>query len=602
MPDRLGRRPASLGHRCADRPVRHVGRLVHRHLGGLAAEPAGRRQHPGVPPLGVGGLPGAGCHPRGARRPAGGRPPPRLVGQHGARPRARAVVAVGLRVPGGQRRDVLVAGHRVGCRRRLDGLRGGAVRRGAPGGPRRSRPAGGRDATPDPARHRAHPAPVLPRDRRPEPWQRDQPAAPLRGHRRPRAPRVPPHDPPRPPCRTGHAARGRTGAPLPGPRGQLGRRRRGRRPPGDGHVELGQPRGPGGSAGGRRRGRRRPPGAATAQRCGRGGDVPRRHGHPRRGLHDGAPGPPRRRGPPVAVRSRGEPAGGSGRAGRGRQPPRHHGPEAGGGRARAPGLPRFADRAGQPGAVRRSGGAGAAAGRPHRRGPRRAVPRPRRVQEDQRQPRSPRRRRRPQRDRGPAGRIGPRRRHRRAARRRRVRHPHRGSGHDERDRPRHRGPDPRLDAPPGGGRRAPGAPVGERRHLCRRRRHVGDRPAPQRRPRDVPRQGAGQGPVDPLRARDERRRAQAAPARSGSHPCGRARRAHARLPAGGRPGGRDRGRLRGAHPLAPPDLGADLTGSVHPRRRGQRDDPPHRAVGDRDGLPRPPPAGCGRRNRGCTSR
>ena len=303
--------------------------------------------------------------------------------------------------------------------------------------------AGGRDAAPDPARHRADPAPVLPRDRRPQPWQRDQPAAPLRGDRRPRAPRVPPHDPPRPPGRAGHAARGRTGAPLPGPRGQLGRRRRGRRPPGDGHVELGQPRGPGGAraadaVGVDVRQVLRPLNDADAEATFLGATVTPgvvfmmelqvRHA-------DGAPRwlsaravslleDPAVRGVVVNLHDITDQ----------KQVEDELAHQAF--HDSLTGLANralFADRAEQ--ALRRS--------RPHRRGPRGAVPRPRRVQEDQRQPRPPRRRRRPQRDRGPAGRIGPRRRHRRPARRRRVRHPHRGSGHDERDRPRHRGPDPR---------------------------------------------------------------------------------------------------------------------------------------------------------------
>ena len=93
--------------------------------------------------------------------------------------------------------------------------------------------------------------------------------------------------------------------------------------------------------------------------------------------------------------------------------------------------------------------------------------------------------------------------HRRAARRRRVRHPARGPLEPRRGVGDRRAPAPRARAA-GRPRRAPDRRVGEpRRGVPRSRRHGGRR-ARERRPRDVRRQGRGQGPRGALRAGDAR--------------------------------------------------------------------------------------------------
>ena len=281
-----------------------------------------------------------------------------------------------------------------------------------------------------------------------------------------------------------------------------------------------------------------------------------------------------------------EPAGGRGRPRDRPQQPRRQRAQGLRGAARPPGLPRPGHQPGQPRAVR-----GARA--PRRRAqPSRAqrhrghLPRPRRLQDDQRQPRPRRRRRGAQGGRRAPGHQHPRHRHRRALRRRRVRDPARG----RRQRAgggRHRRAHPRL-AP---GAAAPG-PEGDRRalqprHLGRRGRVARRRRRahPQRRRRDVHRQARRQGRLPPVRAGDARGRARAPGAARRSAARDGHRPARAALPAAGPPGGRLRLRAGGAAALAPPRARAGRPRRVHAAGRGDGPDRADRALGAARGLP-----------------
>ena len=166
-------------------------------------------------------------------------------------------------------------------------------------------------------------------------------------------------------------------------------------------------------------------------------------------------------------------------------------------------LPRRADRAGQPGAVRRPARARPGAHRPRRRAGGRALRRPRRLQGRQRRLRPRRRRRAARRRRRAAAAGAAPRRHRRPAGRRRVRRPHRGR---RRRRPPRR-PPPTGCWPPSPSRSRPttrarrcasrpasGIATGAARPARRRRA------AAARRRRHVRREGGRQGPVRGLRA------------------------------------------------------------------------------------------------------
>ena len=131
-------------------------------------------------------------------------------------------------------------------------------------------------------------------------------------------------------------------------------------------------------------------------------------------------------------------------------------------------------------------------------------------------------------------------------------------------------------------------PVRWRRHgdrarqRRRRSRDDGDdrdrrRPAAQRRPRDVPRQGAGQEPAGRLRrrhGRGARRRADLAQDLAGAADAGQL---DGPLPARRSADRRADDGLRGARPLAPPRARAGAAGGVHPARRGDRRDHPSAA-------------------------
>ncbi len=95
--------------------------------------------------------------------------------------------------------------------------------------------------------------------------------------------------------------------------------------------------------------------------------------------------------------------------------------------------------------------------------------------------------------------------------------------------------------------------------VARRRRRQRRGSARRRRRGDVPREGAGQGALRALRRHDAHARGRAPGA--GDRPARRdgARRAAARLPAGGQPGGRARRRRGGAAALGPPDARSDRT-------------------------------------------
>ena len=211
--------------------------------------------------------------------------------------------------------------------------------------------------------------------------------------------------------------------------------------------------------------------------------------------------------------------------------------------------------------------------RRERRGPGRDLPRPRRLQDDQRQPRPRRRRRRcccevaKRLDDGIRAE-----RHRRALRRRRVRGPARG----RRQTPR-RPPTP----PSGSSPRSPSRSSGPARS-CSSRASLGisiadgdgadrrRRADPQRRRRDVHRQARRQGRLPAVRARDARGRARAPRAARRPAAGARRRRARAALPAGRAPRRRRRLGRRGAAALAPPRArprSSPTASSRSPRRR-----------------------------------
>ncbi len=245
-----------------------------------------------------------------------------------------------------------------------------------------------------------------------------------------------------------------------------------------------------------------------------------------------------------------------------------------------PGPPRPADQPAQPRPAARPGRARAPALAAPRHQGLPALRRPRRVQARQRPLRARGGRRRPHRLRAAAHLLRAHQRHGVPARWRRVRDPARG-------RPTHRG---RLSlrADPGGpllGRprgRPPSRAERERRCRLRRAgRHLRE-PAPQRRPRDVRSQVAGQEPVRHLRGRAGQDPAPAPGAGGVPAGLGRRRRAQPGLPTR-RPGLHrpDHG-CRGARPL-------ELQRGRHPARRvhqGGRGERADRAARRRDPGPR----------------
>ncbi|CAA9372152.1 MAG: diguanylate cyclase/phosphodiesterase (GGDEF & EAL domains) with PAS/PAC sensor(s), partial [uncultured Nocardioides sp.] len=428
-----------------------------------------------------------------------------------------------------------------------------------------------------------------------------------------------------------HRLRPRTGDRAHPPRQRAGREAlRGRAPRGGPAGPRGQDRP--GQHGDGRDGRHGARGDARARlrgvRVPRGGDAPdpprTRARQPRRGAPDRVQ-PPRlrrqrrqrgaqqhRRQRPVDGRHR------HGQRGRHLRPPQLPRPP------RPPRRPRRAHGAGQPQALRPRAAAPPRALPPLRPGGCPAPARPRQLQAGQRHAGPPPRR--PAADHGvrPAAPRDPQHRHRRPARRRRVRHPahrrRRGGGPSGR-RPRRRpGPRPRRHArrrtPPGHGQRRRRDVQGRRRALRRRPgagghddvRRQGGRPQPGggpargRRPRPAQlratalaephRGGAGDRPLraappaDHGPQRRPHRCGRGAPAAAGA---GRARaagplhlhrRAHRPDAAGGRLGDRPQRRDAGPDPPARPGLPA----------RGQPVGPLHRPPGDRVHDRRVPPA------------
>ena len=126
----------------------------------------------------------------------------------------------------------------------------------------------------------------------------------------------------------------------------------------------------------------------------------------------------------------------------------------------------------------------------------------------------------------------------------------------------------------------------DRGRAARRRRDRRRRGADaQRRRRDVHGEGAGQGPLPDVRARDARDGAAPARAQGGPAARARARRVHPALPAGDRARERHDLRRRGADPLDPPGARARPAAGLHPARRGDRADRADRAVGAAGGVP-----------------
>ena len=252
-----------------------------------------------------------------------------------------------------------------------------------------------------------------------------------------------------------------------------------------------------------------------------------------------------------------------------------------------PRQPRRADLAAQPQPLPRPCGARRGPGPSVRRGARRALPRPRRLQGGERQVRACRGGRAAQDRRRAPRRLRPRRGLRRAAGRRRVR----GAGGGRRGRARDRG------AVPPGPRDAAAGDHDRRPRRRRRREHRGralrrhrrrHRPAAQRGHGDVPRQGPGQGPVlrlPALAARGERppSRARGGPAAGDGDRARRALPARRRPRAGPGRGSRGPGplaagrRAAGARPLRPGGRGAAASSASWASASSRRSSPTRRA-------------------------
>ena len=257
------------------------------------------------------------------------------------------------------------------------------------------------------------------------------------------------------------------------------------------------------------------------------------------------------------------------------------------GAAHAPGVPRRGHRARQPRAVRRARAPRDRPLAPRGARLRRALPRPRRLQGDQRQPRPRRRRRGPHRGRPAAGLERARRRHRGALRRRRVRRAARG-GREHPGGGRHRRADAR-GALPAAARRPPrDRPALQPRHLrARRRRHRRRRrDDPRRRRRHVHRQARRQGRATACSSRAMHEGVlERLELRTDLQRAHHRRPARAALPAGRPARRRARRGRRGAAALEPPRARHGPARPVHPDRRGDR---PHRAdrpLGPARGLP-----------------
>ena len=229
-----------------------------------------------------------------------------------------------------------------------------------------------------------------------------------------------------------------------------------------------------------------------------------------------------------------QPAGGGERRGDRAEPARRQRAQGLPERARAPGLPRHPLRAAQPGAVPQPRRARAARPPPRPPAGRRAVPRRRRLQVRQRLARSRRRRRGAPGGRPTAAGLHAPGRHRRTARRRRVRDPdprHRERAALDRDRQPRDGRAEGADR----ARRTRRDAVRQRRDRLLRPAHglpAGRRrAAAQRRRGDVHGQGEGQGHLPAVQPRDPRSRDGADGAEGRTAARARRRRVHAALPA-----------------------------------------------------------------------
>ncbi len=437
-------------------------------------------------------------------------------------------------------------------------------------------------------RRRLHPGNSLQRAERAE----RRPRRALHGgHRRPRPRRPPGHHAPG--QHHPHPGAGPEGEPLPLPGPGLQRRHHDRRP--ERHPAVREP--------GRRRGlrprRRRARGLRTGladtprgPRPGRprGAQVPRRQ--PRRGAHH-----PHRVPLPVGQRRLAE-------RGIHRQPPprrphlqqqgRHRtGPPPGAAAAQRRARP--AHRPAQPRAVHpeRQPGPDRPQGDRPRHG--RALHRPRRLQGRQRHHRPPGRRRTAHPGGAQTPGRGARGRHRLPARRRRVRGSHRrrrdqgpgrqGAAHLRTGRPAADHPLPALHH-----RRQRRTRRGLHRRRVRRTGHRRGRVAAQRRPRDVPRQGRGQGARRAVRPADAGRRRPQGAARHPTALRPARRRVRPAPPAGGLPRRRPdhRGRRTGplalgpGHPLHARRVPAGVRGRARQRRRERQGERPRGRAGPLD--------------------
>ena len=272
---------------------------------------------------------------------------------------------------------------------------------------------------------------------------------------------------------------------------------------------------------------------------------------------------------------------------------RHHRAHARRGGARAHGALRRAHRPAEPRAAAGAPEArdGARRPRPHAAGG--AVPRPRPVQGDQRQPRARDRRRGAEGNRAAAGKLPARDRHRGQAGRRRVHHPARGRAQRRGDLA-HLRQAAALDLRARRRLRPRAAPVDQHRRDRLpagrpRRRHA----AAQRGPGDVPRQAGGPQQRAVLRARHERAHREARRPAQPAARRGGAQGAAAALPAAGRRAQRLDHRRRGAAALDRPRARAGGALGVHSARRGHRADPADGRMGDARSLhPGQALAGC----------
>ena len=248
-------------------------------------------------------------------------------------------------------------------------------------------------------------------------------------------------------------------------------------------------------------------------------------------------------------------------------------------------APRRAHRPPQPHHAARSPARRDPAGRTGPPRARRAPPRPRPLQADQRLAGPPHRRPAAPRHGRSAAAVGPRGRPGRPSRRRRVRDRVRRAGRRQEPGFAHRGADA---GPAGAGQRERPRARRDGEHGRRSlpaRRHRPHDPAEERRHRDAPREGRRAERLPVVLRRDARR-----DQRQDRHRClaatdDRARGAVGRLPAAGGPrigcGGRD----GGAGALGQPGARTDRARSLHPGRRGGRDDPEARQVGAPAGVP-----------------